>query len=414
MKDKNQNNNSLSQKDKELLSFIGKKLVQNDEQWFKDNAINVKDTGKYFVLNYDQIAAYVIGVNEYNKLTRGTVFDKSGNVVSLPFKRFFNYGEEQADRLDFSKSQIIEKLDGSLLSVFFDENNNPVYNTRKMISSSEKDMSLTSKALLGDDEVNLMQEFGKYVKDVNFERAKKALGTNNVVFIFEAITSKNKVVTSYAKDALGLYLIGCRIMDTLEELTEEELDSVATLLNVKRPKIYSFTGNYKEIKKMLDDMDQFSEDFEGFVVRQADKRVKIKKDSYLKLHKTIGNISYKSILPIVLSGETEELRAYQNSPDAIKIIDDIEDKLDKLTLSIIDEWKRLEEYTNIPGAGSKSAKKQFVQAAKEGDPRYFDFMMAIYDGKIDINNMDVEVRRRLEGKSIDKVLKLLRIKDDEQ
>lgn len=414
MKEQNQDNNSLSNKDKELLSFIGKKLVQNDEQWFKDNAINVKDTGKYFVLNYDQIAAYVIGVNEYNRLTRGTVFDKKGNIVSLPFKRFFNYGEEQADRLDFSKAQIVEKLDGSLLSVFFDENNKPVYNTRKMISSSEKDMAVTSKSFTSDEEVSLMKEFGKYVKQVNFQDAKDVLGTNNVVFIFEAITSKNKVVTSYTADALGLYLIGCRIMDTLEELSEEELDEIAKYLNVKRPKIYSFTGNYKEIKKMLDEMDQFSEDFEGFVVRQANKRVKIKKDSYLKLHKTIGNVSYKSILPIVLTGETEELRAYQNSPDATRIIDDIEDKLDKLTLDVIDEWNKLKDYVNIPGAGSKSAKKQFVQAAKEGDPRMFDFMMAIYDGKIDIKNIDVEVRKRLEGKSIDKVLRLLRIKDDEQ
>lgn len=98
-------NKNINSEDIEALKFISKKLLEKDWEWFKQNAINVKITDKYFILNYDQISSYSIGINKYNVLTRGTVFDRQGKLKSLPFKRFFNFGEKYAENIDFSNSE---------------------------------------------------------------------------------------------------------------------------------------------------------------------------------------------------------------------------------------------------------------------------------------------------------------------
>jgi hypothetical protein len=90
------------------LSYVINKLKSNDNQWFEDNGIVVKEKGDYWVLNYHQFAPK----NEYNVLTRGLVIDKSGAIASCPFFRFFNYGEPTAAEVNFSASEILEKLDG--------------------------------------------------------------------------------------------------------------------------------------------------------------------------------------------------------------------------------------------------------------------------------------------------------------
>ena len=51
---------------------------------------------------------------------RGLILERgSWNVVAMPFKKFFNYGEQHADRLDWGTAKVYEKLDGSLLTLYF-------------------------------------------------------------------------------------------------------------------------------------------------------------------------------------------------------------------------------------------------------------------------------------------------------
>jgi hypothetical protein len=399
--------NSISKSDRELLDFMGEKLRQGDFEFFEKNSIDVKNTPKYYVLNYNQIGAYISGINEYNRLTRGTIFDKNGKLVSLPFKRFFNQGEEHADVLNYNKAKVIEKLDGSLVSVFFDSNGNPVFNTRKMISSNEDDMKIMAKSFTDAGEYNLMEEFLSWVKQVNY----KAFRTNDIVYIFEAITTKNKIVTKYKDDQYGLYLIGCRDMKTLEEFSEDELNDIAKKLGVKRPRIFSFKGNYKELKALLDLGEKFADDFEGFVVREGNKRVKVKKDTYLKLHKAIGSVSLKNLLPIVLDGEVDELKAYEDSAEAKAIIQTIEDAIDTLILNIIKNWDKVKHMKDIVGSGKDSLKKQFAQEVNDVIPKkYSGFMFSLYDGKLSANNLEIQIREKLNKMSVESAIKLLELK----
>ena len=110
----------------EKLQTIINNALSNNEEWLKQYAIDVKRSGKFFILNYSHIG----DKNEYNKLTRGLVISADGKIVSFPFVRFFNFGETHAEPVSLKDSQIIEKLDGTLVGLSFirDENNKLIFN----------------------------------------------------------------------------------------------------------------------------------------------------------------------------------------------------------------------------------------------------------------------------------------------
>src|SRR5687768_15710729 len=105
------------------LQIIIDHLTNNNFQWFLDHGIEVSDKQSHWMLNYNQFGEK----NEFNVLTRGLVVEKSTvKIVSFPFTRFFNLGEPHAASVDIDNSDVLEKLDGSLIGVHF-SNNLPVW-----------------------------------------------------------------------------------------------------------------------------------------------------------------------------------------------------------------------------------------------------------------------------------------------
>ena len=56
---------------------------------------------------------------------RGIILDEDNNwkIVSYPFSKFFNYGEGHASQIDWSTAKVYEKLDGSLMTLYFYQGN---------------------------------------------------------------------------------------------------------------------------------------------------------------------------------------------------------------------------------------------------------------------------------------------------
>src|ERR1019366_8453836 len=52
---------------------------------------------------------------------RGIILDESNDwaVVSYPFDKFFNYGEPNAAKIDWANTRVLEKLDGSLMTLYW-------------------------------------------------------------------------------------------------------------------------------------------------------------------------------------------------------------------------------------------------------------------------------------------------------
>lgn len=301
----------LSNEDKLRLVEIAQHVKDANEDFFHLNCIDYGRKGDYWILNYQQGGAR----NEYNRLCRGmTVHQPTGLVHSFPFARFFNFGEKDAVPVDFANAEIMEKMDGTMVGVSFPTRDplRPLWQTRKMLSTQDCDFEM--KSFYGEN-FKLMTLIGEYVKKLAFNAAY-----THCTWVFEFIHKHTQVITKYTPDQYGLYLIGCRDLDTYTEFSERELDVLAGIIGAKRPRRWDAVASHDLIVQMFSD---HPKDFEGFVVREREtaNRNKVKSDDYVKVHHLLTKISYKNLLPLWIAGEQDEVVTY--FPQAQEKIDKI-------------------------------------------------------------------------------------------
>ena len=284
----------------ERISEISRRVMAADEAWLDMHDIDVSVKARHFMLNYRQFG----DSNTFNVLCRGTVLSReSGQLLSLPFERFFNVGQSHAAKVDFANSDLLEKLDGCMLCVFF-ENDQRVWHTRGMISADPRDMKLESKAFVGGETSCILQAAERYL-----DAMRGIPPSNDATYIFEMVDPSTRVITNYQPEQCGLYLTGIRWLSTFEESSESVLDLTSRWTGLwKRPRRWSATS--LEAARLL--MQDHPPDFEGYVVRDrlTGARVKLKSQSYLDRHHCIGKTSIKRLVRLWLAGERAELEAY--------------------------------------------------------------------------------------------------------
>ena len=82
--------------------------------------LKIKEDGPYVIFNYDQIRSDFN--NPIVREARGIIFRKGewNNPVCWAFNKFFNVQESFADEIDWSTAFVTEKVDGSLIKVWWD------------------------------------------------------------------------------------------------------------------------------------------------------------------------------------------------------------------------------------------------------------------------------------------------------
>ncbi|MBS9784124.1 metallophosphoesterase [Candidatus Gracilibacteria bacterium] len=207
---------------------------------------------------------------------RGIVFDRLGNVISYPFDKVFNYGEILKNRngdivtenkLPDGKYQFVEKLNGFLGIISQD-----FYNRNGFLIHTSG---------------SLESPFNEYIRDlltdeqkINITKFFKTKGKHTLMF--EVIHPSDPHIISYGDSDFGLYLIGARNLqaenlDSMELLSEKELDELAKNLGLRRPKY--FEEDFEDFKKRIT-----KEKIEGYMVRNlktGKHLVKIKFPYYL-------------------------------------------------------------------------------------------------------------------------------------
>lgn len=312
-----------SDTEKNLIREIISNLISYNKTWLDDKYILVGDKTNYWILNYSNF-----GKNEYNRLVRGMVVKKPTMpfnddpltlISSFPFTRFHNQGEKEASHVDMMNSDMIEKLDGTMVAVHFDDNK-VYFHTRKMHSSHEPDMRLTQTSFLGLKN-EFMPTIKKYVDKLKLDQ-NDALNT----YVFEFIHEISHVVTKYNPVQYGLYLLGGRNIKNHKEYSEEELNKIASKIGAKRPRLFNTTNNQDEIEKMFILASEKTPDFEGFVYRDKNSgnRIKVKDAKYVRMHHILDKTKISSLIPIIFLGEDEEVAAYfPHAKENIKLIKNV-------------------------------------------------------------------------------------------
>ena len=336
--------------------------------------IQTDETGAW-LFKYNQIHSDLS--NPLVQECRGIILRQSKEgwkVICQPFGKFFNVGETSAYPINIFKSVIFEKVDGSLLKVYYDQNEWKVA-TNGTIDAHYSDTRITGKTFYD----LFMDVVGG---EQGFDLMKKRMSAGHT-YLFELVHPISRIVVNYGEKK-ELVFVGWRNanngMDALPIKSEfEGLDFI------RLPEIYQLqTPRIDELQEVADIMNTQGFDFEGFVVAEVEGifvtgRVKIKSPKYLKYHHLAGGSIYNSLMELILKNEIDEFNAYLNQlPFYVQeIYKDMKGKYDAF-ISTGDEY--VDKYRKM---ASKFDRKTVALEVKETVPGKFQSFVfsCVYSGK---------------------------------
>jgi hypothetical protein len=274
----------------DLLMITTDYIARYGIEALKDNLnIQISEYPDFWVLNYTQGISPKF--DPVVKECRGLVVDKSLNVLARGFDRFFNYGEDPSAHLfDFNRAEVTEKLDGSLIYLWY----NP-YTSRWQAS--------TRKMAFAEGPTGLGNRFNDVVE--------RALGAEvhsvmqgyhpDLTYICELVSPETRVVTPYTDTAL--YLLAVR-----NAKTGIYQYGYSVPYPLRNPRRYEFSC----FEDCMSSASALPEAEEGYVARVGEWRIKIKNPAYLALSKLRANgcLTTNRLVDLVWSGEYEEYLAY--------------------------------------------------------------------------------------------------------
>ena len=262
--------------------------------------LKIKEDGPYVIFNYDQIRSDFN--NPIVREARGIIFRKGKweYPVCWAFNKFGNYGESYVPDIDWNTAFVSEKVDGSLIKVWWDGDWN--ISTNGTIDAFKAELNNVKFSSFGEYFINTLLRY--YENSTEFYCH---LDTD-YTYMFELVGPYNRVVIPYEEPAI--YFIGARDKTTGEEFCCSKVVTGALGMGrFNRPAQYSLSSLSDCVKAA----ELKSWDDEGFVVCDAwFNRVKIKSPAYVMAHYARNNsvINRKHLIKVILAGEAEEFLCY--------------------------------------------------------------------------------------------------------
>lgn len=329
-------------------------FIKNNNDWenkLSQSPYNLKiekDDG-YILFKYDQVHSdFSLDIV---KEARGIILRENDfQVVCFPFYKFFNVDETYADNIDWNNICVEEKIDGSLIKVWFDGGMH--ISTNGMIDAFKAQINSLCR----------FNNFGElFVSQLNNEIISN-MNTNNT-YLFELVSPYTKVVVDYPE--IKIYHIGTRNNLTGKEINED--------IGVDKPKVYSLKTEL-EIREAAQNL-PFNE--EGYVVVDKDyHRVKIKSPAYVNAHRLINNheVNIEKALELIIGNDDEEFLCY--FPEYKNEFEKLKNKYNELIKSIEREYNKVKSLLN-----EFLTRKDFAIYVRDNIV-FKDMAFLIYDNKI--------------------------------
>ena len=291
-------------------SVLCKFINAHPEDWERilhyDYDLRIKKDGTYAIFNYNVTADFY---NPIVQEARGIIIDYvKKEVVCWPFRKFGNYNEGYADQIDWNSARVLEKVDGSIIKLWYDEEKGDwQFSTNGTIRAENANVDGAPGITYG----SVIKRAVNY-KDIPFDK----LNRQNT-YIFELVSRETRVVIDYK--GTSLYHLGTRNNLTGKELEED--------ISIKKPASYKL-GSLSECINAavaLNAQNENSEEVEkeGFVVVDKNyNRVKIKSPDYIMLHKVRSMVDLKKddCLNIILYEKERMQSVFEKCPDIIPVI----------------------------------------------------------------------------------------------
>lgn len=349
------------------------KFIKANVDWKKRLAaapynLIIKEDDDYVLFKYNQISSDFN--EEICKEARGLILDKTNDfkVVRMAFYKFFNYGEPFAAQLDWTTATSTEKIDGSLMSVWFARGTWHL-STNSTINAFQAPLSEVGPKTFGE-------LFESILPLKTFEEMSMS---TSICFTFELCSRWNKVVLDYPEPKL--YLLCARDMNTFQEYSRETLEVWAKRLGVEVPQEYNL--NSKADYQAL--IDSFDDTHEGIVIKDAnDNRVKLKTPLYFQLHRAANNgvLTAERALHLIRTNEVDEFLAYFGQYKTfISSLQDFYNEILSTLAEVELEVKKIKSCNN-------TQRKEFAEFAKKKEHPFLYFKAYDdYDLKSFVDNM---------------------------
>lgn len=350
----------MTEPQKEIYTHLMSLSESNDSFYYSDQVLW---SNTYRIFNY-RLAAYSQWLEPSALESRGITFliDDDGAalaLVSWPFEKFFNLHENPFTmELDLSNPlEIVEKMDGSLISTMFVDGNVWLKSKGSLFS----DQATAARHLLG---------MIHYTDLRNFVHDRVMLDDQTVIMEFTA--PFNRIVLPY--DLPKLTVLAIRDNQTGEYIP----------LNIYRNEKAS-RYFVQDITNLVEDVSAFVEsihemtDIEGFVLKlSTGQRVKIKTDWYAKLHYIKDSInSQRRLFEAVVYDTIDDVRAqFYDDEQAMALIDEMQEKVHEIYYDMVQAVEVFYE-TNK----DLERKPYAIKGQKVLSKLHFGLVMAKYIGK---------------------------------
>ena len=301
-----------------LCRFIAAHPEDFEERLAREHRIKVKREGALAIFNYHIECQFSDPIVQE---ARGIIIDcERCEVVCWPFRKFGNHNEGYADTIDWSTARVQEKVDGSIIKLWYDH--------------ARGDWQFSTNGLIRAELANVDERVGltyhdvilhtENYRDIPFERLDK-----DSTYIFELVSPETQVVVRYETPLL--YHLGTRSNLTGEERLED--------IGIRKPASYPLASLAEclDAAAVLNREDEDAEDVtkEGFVVVDGDwHRVKVKSPDYLVMHRLrlSRTVSKEDCLSLLLSGSGDVELLCSANPALIPTIKYYDFRLSELIL----------------------------------------------------------------------------------
>ena len=226
--------------------------------------------------------------------SRGLILeDSSFRVVRMGFKKFFNFGEMFAAKIDWKSARVQTKVDGSYIGIYY-YNGKWRIGTNGMINAFE----VPAVSPRVEEELKATTFGDLFMKCANNQGLDFSKLNKNYTYSFELTTPENLQVVKYNKRMI--WHIGTRNNITLEELDVD--------IGIQKPEEW----NFQTFDDVVRTASTFKDEQEGFVVVDSSwNRVKVKSAYYVAAsHYFNDSLALRKLIAIFLSGDYDEFVSY--------------------------------------------------------------------------------------------------------
>jgi RNA ligase len=310
----------------------------------------VHPTEPLMIFNYTERAMHQRVWNDVTHACRGLIYNTdTQEVVARPFPKFFNYGEHDEGTLDLDAEVFVtDKLDGSL-GILYREPASGLW-------------SIATRGSFTSEQAVHATELWRRKYDARWTHLR------GVTELFEIIYPENRIVLDYG-DTDDLFHLG-----TVEIETGQSYP----------PRTYGVTPSaedfWLEIETLRDALAMPPRpNAEGVVVHfvsgpMCDKRVKIKQDAYVKLHRIITGMNARTVWEALGEGKTAD-ELCEGIPEEFwpwihEVSGELQAKAEDIRQAAEREYSRVLAVT-----GGAASRKEFAMMAQQSEYRGLLFLL---------------------------------------